>query len=297
MRYLITGGTGFIGAALCADLLRAGHQALVLTRSAATATARLPAGIQAVEDLAGLDGVDAVVNLAGESIVGGRWSASRKQALLDSRIGTTRRLLHWLETLPRRPAVLVSGSAIGYYGPRGDEELGEDAAPGEDFPAELCRAWEAEAQQAEALGLRVCRLRIGIVLGPGGGALASMLTPFRLGLGGPMGDGRQWMSWVHRADLLALIRWLVENGAGAGAWNGTAPQPLDNADFSRTLARVLRRPALLRTPALALRLMFGEMADLLLTGQRVLPRRALAEGFVFRHPELGAALADILRAS
>jgi uncharacterized protein len=293
MRYLITGGSGFIGTALCAELQRAGHQVLVLTRSAAAAAARLPAGVQAVDDLGGLEGVDAVVNLAGESIVGGRWTASRKQVLLDSRIGTTRRLLNWLEALPRRPAVLVSGSAIGYYGPHGAEELDEDAAPGEDFAAELCRAWEAEALRAEALGLRVCRLRIGIVLGPGGGALASMLRPFRLGLGGPMGDGRQWMSWVHRADLIALIRWLAESGR-SGAWNGTAPQPVDNAEFSRALGRALRRPARMTTPAFALRAMFGEMADLLLTGQRVLPRRALAEGFEFRFPQLEAALAEVL---
>jgi uncharacterized protein len=293
MRYLITGGTGFIGAALCAGLLRAGHQAVVLTRSAATAAARLPAGVEVVEDLAGLDEVDAVVNLAGASVVGGRWNATRKQLLLDSRIGTTRRLLQWIETAQRRPAVLVSGSAIGYYGPHGDEELDEDAPPGSDFSAELCRAWEAEAQRAEALGLRVCRLRIGIVLGPGGGALSSMLRPFRLGLGGPMGDGRQWMSWVHRADLVALIRWLAE-GDGAGAWNGTAPQPVDNAEFSRVLGRVLHRPARLTTPAFALRALFGEMSDLLLTGQRVLPRRALAEGFGFRYPTLEAALAELL---
>lgn len=293
MRYLITGGTGFIGAALCADLQRGGHQAVVLTRSATAATGRLPAGVEAVEDLAGLEGVDAVVNLAGASIVGGRWNAGRKQLLLDSRVGTTQRLLRWLETARQRPAVLVSGSAIGYYGPHGGEELGEDAPPGTDFPAELCRAWEAEALRAEALGLRVCRLRIGIVLGPGGGALSSMLRPFRLGIGGPMGDGRQWMSWIHRADLIALIRWLAETGR-SGAWNGTAPQPVDNADFSRALGLALRRPARLTTPAFALRALFGEMSDLLLTGQKVLPRRALAEGFEFRYPALDAALAQAL---
>jgi uncharacterized protein (TIGR01777 family) len=296
MRYLITGGTGFIGAALCHDLLRAGHQVAVLTRSPAAAQRKLPPQIRAVVDPEELDGADAVVNLAGESIVGARWSAARKRLLLDSRIGTTRRLLNWVERLPRRPAVLVSGSAIGYYGPRGDEELGEDAPAGEDFGAALCQAWEAEALRAETLGLRVCRLRIGVVLGPGGGALSSMLTPFRLGLGGPMGNGRQWMSWVHRADLIALIRWLAEDGARSGAYNGTAPQPATNAAFSRALGRVLHRPAVMATPAFALRLLFGEMAGLLLTGQKVLPRRALAQGFEFRFPALETALQDVLTA-
>lgn len=296
MRYLISGGSGFIGRALCAELLAAGHQAVVLSRAPEQARRLLPAGVRIVADLQALDGADAVVNLAGASIVGGRWSAARKRLLLDSRIGTTRRLLDWMEGLQRRPRVLVSGSAIGYYGPRGDEELGEDAPPGADFGAQLCREWEAAALAAETLGLRVCRLRIGIVLGSGGGALAGMLRPFRLGLGGPAGDGRQWMSWVHRADLVALIRWLAETGR-SGAWNGTAPQPLDNAGFSRVLGRVLHRPARLTMPAFALRLLFGEMAELFLTGQRAVPRRALAEGFQFRFPALEAALAQVLSES
>ena len=294
MRYLISGGTGFIGRALCVDLLRAGQQAVVLTRCAAAAQQKLPLGAEAVEDLAALDGADAVVNLAGESVVGGRWSAARKQALLDSRISTTVRLLRWIEGLRQRPQVLVSASAIGYYGPCGDRELDEGACAGKDFSARLCSAWEAEALKARALGLRVCLLRIGIVLGCDGGALSSLLPQFRLGLGGRMGDGRQWMSWVHRADLVALIRHLAEDPAAAGVYNGTAPQPVTNADFSRTLGRVLSRPAFLPTPGFVLRLLFGEMADLLLTGQKVLPKRALAEGFEFHHPELEGALREVL---
>ena len=294
MRYLISGGTGFIGTALCADLLRDGHEVVVLSRAAGAAQSRLPAGARAIGDLAALDGADAVINLAGAGIVDARWSAARKRLLLGSRIDTTRRLLGWMERLPRRPAVLVSASAIGYYGPHGDQELTEEDAPSEDFAACLCRDWEAQALQAEALGLRVCRLRIGIVLGAGGGALSSMLTPFRLGLGGPMGSGRQWMSWIHRADLVALIRWLAEGGAASGAYNGTAPQPATNAEFSKALGRLLRRPAFLPMPALALRLLLGEMADIVLTGQKVLPRRALAQGFAFHFPELETALREVV---
>ena len=295
MRYLITGGTGFIGTALCPELLRQGHQVTVLSRRPDAARVLLPAGVRAIGDPAELDGADAIVNLAGASIVGGRWSAARKSLLLGSRLDTTRRLLTWIGQLQRPPAVLVSASAIGYYGPRGDEDLDEDAAPGVDFAARLCRDWEDEALQAEALGIRVCRLRIGIVLGAGGGALSSMLPPFRLGLGGPMGSGRQWMSWVHRADLVALILWLAGNDAASGPYNGTAPQPLRNADFSRLLGRVLRRPAILATPAPALRLLLGEMADLLLGGQKVLPRRAQAQGFAFRYAEAEAALREALQ--
>ncbi|MBL6749623.1 MAG: TIGR01777 family protein, partial [Nevskia sp.] len=278
MHFLISGGSGFIGRRLCAELLEQDHAVTVLTRSPAAAARVLPAGVRTVAETAQVSAADAVVNLAGASIVGGRWSAARKQVLLQSRLQTTQRLLQWMDAAARRPAVLVSASATGYYGPHGDAPLGEDAPAGGDFGAALCQRWEAEALKAEALGVRVCLLRIGIVLGAGGGALASMLPAFRLGLGGPMGDGRQWMSWVHLRDLTALIRWLAQNPQARGAYNGTAPQPVRNRDFARTLARVLRRPALLRTPALALKALFGEMADILLTGQNAPPRRALAEG-------------------
>ncbi|MDR3416881.1 MAG: TIGR01777 family oxidoreductase [Nevskia sp.] len=294
MRYLVTGGTGFIGRALCVELLRGGHQVVVLTRSVAAARRWLPAGAEAVEELAALDGADAVVNLAGESVVGGRWSVARKQALLGSRIGTTAALLRWIERLPRRPQVLVSGSAIGYYGAHGDEALDEQAPAGGDFAARLCVAWEAAALEAAALGLRVCLVRIGVVLGRGGGALAGMIAPFRLGLGGPMGDGRQWMSWVHRADLVSLLCRLAEDPATSGVYNGTAPQPVTNGVFSRSLGRALGRPAFLVTPAFVLRLLFGEMAELFLTGQNVVPARATAAGFRFRYPDLDSALREVL---
>lgn len=294
MHVLITGGTGFIGRALCPQLLQAGHQLTVLSRCKSPAPAQL-AGVQLIEHLEAAVGIDAVINLAGQPLAEGRWTAARKQLFRDSRIGTTRQLLAWMASLPQRPHTLVSASAIGYYGPRDDTPLLEDARHGGDYAAMLCRDWEAEAGKAEALGLRVCTLRIGIVLAREGGALAKMLPPFRLGLGGPMGDGGQWMSWVLRSDLVRLIQWLLENTAASGAYNGTAPQPVSNREFAHSLGRVLHRPARLTTPALALKLLFGEMATaLLLSGQRVLPTRAEAEGFVFRHRELEAALRETL---
>lgn len=294
MHVLITGGSGFIGRELCKQLFTAGHSVTVLTRKPAQA-APLP-GVRWVASLQEVPQVDAVVNLAGEPLAAGRWNAARKQLFRDSRIGTTQRLLSWIESLPERPRVLVSGSAIGYYGPHDDTPLSETSAPGEDFAATLCRDWEMEALKARALGLRVCTLRIGIVLGADGGALAQMLPPFKLGAGGPMGSGAQWMSWVRRSDLVRLLQWLLETETASGAYNGTAPVPVTNREFARTLGAVLKRPAVMTTPAFVLKLMFGEMAEaLLLTGQRVVPAKAEAEGFVFRHPQLEPALRDLLR--
>lgn len=291
MDILVTGGTGFIGRRLCAQLLAQGHAVTVLTRHPGR---NAVAGAHSVARLDDVGPVQAVVNLAGEPITQGRWTPARKQALLDSRLGTTRALLTWMEGLPERPQVLVSGSAIGYYGPRGDEVLDEAASPGHDFAAMLCRQWEAEAFKAEGLGVRTCVLRTGIVLDRDGGALARMLPPFRLGAGGPMGDGRQWMSWIHREDLMGLIVWLLEHDAARGAYNGTAPEALTNAAFARTLAAALHRPALITTPAFALKLAFGEMAGLLLTGQHVVPARALQDGYRFQFPALAQALHAIL---
>mgnify|MGYP003582577688 CR=1 FL=1 len=294
MRVLITGGTGFIGQALCARLLQAGHTVSVLTRDPARARAQLP-GVDAIATLEEASGVEAVVNLAGEPLMAGRWNAERKAAFRASRIGTTQALIAWMARQAARPRVLVSGSAIGYYGPRDDVALDESAAPGDDFAARLCLDWETEAMQAESLDVRTCRVRTGIVLGTEGGALAKMLPPFRMGVGGPMGDGRQWMSWIHRDDLVSLVQWLLERDQAGGAYNGTAPAPVTNRDFARALGKALHRPAVLPTPAFALTLGFGEMAQLLLTGQRVLPAHALAEGFTFRFPTLETALEDLLR--
>ncbi len=293
MHCLITGGTGFIGSALCRNLVGDRHEVSVLTRDAQRARGALPDAVRLVERLDDAAPADAVVNLAGASLAAGRWTDARKREFFDSRIGTTRQLIDWIDRQPRKPRVLVSGSAVGWYGPRGDEELGEDDSPGDDFPAQLCREWEAEALKAELRGVRVCRVRTGIVLDRDGGALRQMLLPFRLGLGGPIGSGRQWMSWIARADLVALIRRLIDDPAASGAFNGTAPTPVTNAEFARTLARALHRPALLRTPPFALKLLFGEMADILLTGQRVVPKRAAAIGFAFRYPQLAQAFAAI----
>lgn len=294
MRILITGGTGFIGRELCKQLHHNGHAVTVLTRNKAKSSPSM-AAMRLIESLEQAGSIDAVINLAGENLADGAWSVARKQRLRDSRLGTTQKLLAWIAQLPVPPRVLISGSAIGYYGPRGDERLDESAASGSDFAAQLCRNWEAIAFQAEAFGVRVCAVRTGVVLGNNGGALKKMLLPFLLGLGGPMGDGRQWMSWVHRVDLVRLLQWLVETDSCRGVYNGTAPEPVTNREFAKSLAASLKRPALLTTPAFALKLLFGEMAGLLLTGQRVLPKRALAEGFVFRHPTLVSALGDLHR--
>ena len=296
MHVLITGGSGFIGRALARELLAQGHRVTVVSRHPGDARHVLPDAVGLVDDFARAPAdADAVVNLAGENLGQQRWNAARKREFVASRAGTTRRLVEWMSVLPRKPAVLVSGSAVGYYGARGDEPLAEDAPAGSEYQSELCRTWEAEAQRAEALGVRVCRIRIGIVLGPDGGALAPMKLPFQLGLGGYLGSGQQWMSWIHRADLVSLILWLLAGPAQAGAYNATAPQPARNRDFARALAASLHRPAVLPMPAPVVNLLVGEMAHLLLTGQKVLPARALAEGFRFRFPELDGALQEIWR--
>lgn len=296
MRIFITGGSGFIGRELCRVLQARGDEPWVLTRSAASAGKRLPAGVQCVEQLPAAEAGqwDAVVNLAGENLGEGRWTDARKRKFLDSRVQTTRALVRWATAQAQPPRTLISASAIGWYGPRGDEALDESSAAGSGFQTELCQAWETEALAALSAGLRVCRLRIGVVLHPEGGALAQMLPPFRLGLGGRVGEGRQWMSWIARADLVRLLLWLLDTPTAAGIYNGTAPQPVRNAEFAAQLAASLRRPAVLPMPAAALRLLLGEMAELVLTGQKVLPQRALEQGFVFESPELGAALRRLL---
>ncbi|CAD7386564.1 MULTISPECIES: TIGR01777 family oxidoreductase [Xanthomonas] len=294
MQLLITGGTGFIGQALCPALVQAGHQVSVLTRDLRRAARRLP-GMTVVDTLDGVQ-ADAVINLAGEPLAAGRWTDARKQRFRASRLGITGQLHAWIAQQPaeRRPAVLISGSAVGYYGERGDSVLTEADHAGDDFSAQLCRDWEAEAAKIAALGPRVSWVRTGIVLDRDGGALARMLPAFRFGGGGPFGDGRHWMSWIHRADMVALLLWLLEHGQ-AGAYNATAPTPVTNAEFARTLAHVLHRPALLALPASLLRLGFGEMAELLLISQRVLPQRALDAGFRFQYVHLEAALRAILQ--
>lgn len=295
MNVLITGGSGFIGRALCAALAERGHRVHVLTRDPHAAAQRLGRDVVLARRLDDVGPVDAVVNLQGENLGAGRWTATRRAAFVRSRVDSTRELVAWIARQEARPRVLVNGSAIGWYGDRGDEVLGEDAAPGDDFSARLCRDWEAAAQAAEALGLRVARLRIGVVLDRSGGALAQMLPAFRLGAGGPVGSGRQWWSWITRHDLVRMIVWLLEHPEARGAFNATAPEPLRQADFARALGAALHRPARLPMPAWTLRLMFGEMASLLLGSQRVLPRAAQDAGFTFEHPRLAPALETLLR--
>lgn len=294
MHVLITGGTGFIGRELCKQLYHAGHTATVLTRSRARAPRGLT-GVRLIERLDEAQGVDTVVNLAGENLSAGRWTPARKKAFRDSRIGTTERLQVWIEAQAVKPRVLISGSAIGYYGASDDTPLTESAAPGAGFAAELCRDWEAAAARIVGLGVRVCVIRIGLVLGHYGGALPKMLPPFRFGLGGPMGTGEQWMSWIRRGDLVRMIQWLLENPKCHGTYNAVAPEPIRNREFAMALGRALNRPARLKLPAPLLKTLMGEMSSLLLTGQRVLPARVRAEGFTFQYPHLDQALRDLLR--
>ena len=323
MRIIIAGGSGFLGRALSSALSGEGHHIQILTRSATRPPAPASAANRAapggtvspaaqggpgpIEYIAwGGDGsvgpwatpcsgADIVINLAGENIGGARWSAARKVSLARSRLLATRSLARFISESRQPPAALISASAIGIYGDRGDDTLTEEAPPGTGFLAELSVAWEQEASKARTGTTRVVLLRTGIVLDADHGALARMLLPFRLFAGGPFGSGRQFMSWIHRDDWVSLVRWAMEAPGLQGPVNLTSPSPVSNAAFARALAAALGRPALLPVPAAALRLVLGEMAGpLLLYSQRVVPARALAGGFTFAHPELDEALADLL---
>lgn len=307
MRTVIAGGSGFLGGSLSRTLAAAGHEVRVLSRSAPRVASAEPwsdrpgvasawwSGTAELEGWASLvNGADAVVNLAGESIAEGRWTDQRKRQLEDSRIASTRAIGMAMAASEQRPRVLVNASAIGYYGSRGDEVLTESSPPGDDFLGRLAVRWEDEAARAAGSDMRLVLLRTGIVLARDGGALAKMITPFRLFAGGPIGSGRQYMSWIHLGDWTGLVLWLLE-GALAGPVNATAPAPVPNAEFARELGVALRRPSFVPTPAVALRITLGEMADaLLLGGQRVVPARALEAGFRFRYPALASALDDLL---
>ena len=299
MKVAVTGATGLIGSALVPFLRSSGHEAAPLRRA--------PANQYGVDDdpswdpdtgalsAGALDGVDAVVHLAGENIAGGRWTVDRKARIRDSRIDGTRRLAEALAALPQPPQTLVAASAIGFYGDRGNEELDESSEPGTGFLPAVCQAWEAAAAPAREAGIRVVHLRTGIVLTPAGGALAQMLFPFRMGAGGVIGSGRQYMSWVALDDVLGGILHALCTDGLTGPVNMVAPSPVTNAEFTKTLGRVLRRPTILPLPAFGARLAFGEMADaLLLASSRVHPARLRDGGFVFGYPGLEDALRHVL---
>jgi uncharacterized protein (TIGR01777 family) len=249
-----------------------------------------------VTQLDGLDAADfgAVINLAGAPIGDARWTESRKRLLLESRVGTTARVVEWMRRAARPPGVLVSGSAVGYYGEQGDKPITEDTPPTPGFTHDLCAAWEAEAEKASEFGVRVCRMRIGVVLDQGGGALAKMLPAFRLGAGGRLGSGTHYFPWIHREDIAAICQWLLERPEARGAYNAGSPNPVTNEEFTRELGRALGRPTVLPMPQSALKLLFGEMSELLLVSDRMLPKRLLEEGFRFRYPDLAGALRAIL---
>lgn len=293
MRVLVTGGTGFIGRELCLRLAETGHEVVVLSRSTDAAVAGAASVVTGLEAL-DASGFAAVVNLAGASIADGRWTEARKTLLVESRVKTTSALVEWMGRAARPPAVLLSASAVGYYGEQGDRVVTEATVPTPGFTHELCAAWEAEARGAEAHGIRVCLVRTGVVLDRDGGALAKMLPAFRLGAGGRLGSGEHWFPWIHREDMVSIYLWLLEHESSTGAYNASAPNPVTNADFTRALGEALHRPTFLPMPAKALQLMFGEMSELLLVSDRMVPQRLLDEGFPFRYPQIGPALKAIL---
>ena len=324
MNIVIAGGTGFLGRPLAAALAHDGHDVVVLTRdstaSPGAGSSRSPSEAPAGSPQAGraaapvartravpwtpngesgpwaaeIDGAGAVVNLAGESIAGARWTAAHKQRILDSRVQATRSLAAAIQAAATPPPVFISGSAVGYYGPLGDDAATETTRVGSDFLAHVCERWEQEAMRASSDRTRVVCVRTGIVLEKDGGALPQMLPPFSFGAGGPVGSGRQYWPWIHRDDWVALVRWAIATPAVSGALNATAPRPVTNAAFARALGRAMHRPAFMPAPGFALRLLLGEMADaLLLSGQNAVPAKATREGFQFRYPDLDDALRAI----
>jgi hypothetical protein len=313
MKIILTGGTGLIGRELISSLAADGHEMIVLTRDPARAT-DLPSRAKAVawdarsaQGWGGhMEGADAVVNLAGESIaggdnlpailLGGRWTAARKRAIVQSRVDAGRSLVEAIQAATKRPAVLIQASAVGYYGSQGNNELTETSPAGKGFLAEVCKKWEASTAEVEALGVRRVIARTGVVLSRQGGVLPLVAFPYALFAGGPLGDGRQWFPWIHMEDEVGALRWLLEKSGANGAYNLSAPQPLTNAAFGQVLGRVMRRPHWLPAPGFALKLALGEIADaLLLTSQRQVPARLKREGFQFRFPEAEAALNDLMR--
>jgi hypothetical protein len=300
MKVLVFGGTGFIGKNLCADLLSAGHEVCIVSRYPKKAELQeRGATVVKWDSSAGplpteiLDDVDIIINLAGESIANRRWTQAVKEKILDSRVQTTEAIVNAVSRTKAAPKALINASAVGFYGPCGDEELNENSQAGRNFLAGVCRAWEEEAFKAQASGVRVIALRFGIVLGAEG-ALARMKTSFRFYLGGPLGAGDQWMSWIHIKDLTRLILFAAENENIYGPVNVTSPEPVRMKEFCRVLGQVMRSPSWLPVSGFFLKVVLGEMSDMLLNSQRVLPDKVLKEGFVFKFTELENALKDII---
>ena len=297
MHILLTGGTGLIGRRLCRHWLEQGHRLTVWSRRPEQVAKICGAQVRGIARLEEIEEpVDAVVNLAGAPIADRPWSHKRKMLLWSSRVTLTEVLLAWLERCERKPRVLVSGSAVGWYGDGGERELTEQSGPvSEDFASQLCIAWEETAQRAEAMGLRVVLVRTGLVLATEGGFLSRLLLPFKLGLGGRIGNGRQWMPWIHIDDQIALIDFLLHRDDASGPYNACAPNPVRNRDFTKALGRVLNRPTVVPMPELVLKVALGELSLLLLGGQRATPVRLQAAGFTFRFTDLPAALDDVVR--
>lgn len=300
MKFVLAGGTGFLGQPLVVALAAHGHEVVVLTRGRAGQT---PLGRTVTWNPDGtdtnwfkdVDGADVVINLAGAGVADGRWTAERKEVLRQSRIVSTRALVAAVRAATRRPSAFIGGSAVGYYGSTGDAVVDESSPAGSDFLGRLGVEWEAEARAAESLGCRVVLIRTGIALDPSGGALKKLIPPFLMFAGGPIASGRQYMSWIHRDDWVRLVEWATTDATVSGPVNATAPNPVTNEEFSRALGRALHRPSWLRVPRLALRIALGEMADIaLVNGQRVMPTRALAGGFAFAYPTIETAMEAIL---
>jgi uncharacterized protein (TIGR01777 family) len=301
MKIVIAGGTGFLGRPLADALAAERHDVVVLSRAPSHSRGGVRFVSWTPDGSAGafageIDGAGAIVNLAGEPIAAMRWSSDQKRRILDSRVNATRSLVEAILRAANPPGVLVSGSAVGYYGPLGDQIAPEETPAGSDFLARVSEQWEAEAQRAASDRTRVVCLRTGLVLERDGGALPKMLPPFRLFAGGPVGSGRQYWPWIHRDDWIRLVRWVIDAGTVSGPVNGTAPNPVTNREFASALGRALHRPAILPAPAFALKLMLGEMADaLLLSGQRAIPAKAQRQGFTFRHATVDDALRAVFR--
>lgn len=301
MRVIITGGTGLIGSALAKSLAADGHEVILLTRNPEKPSKDLPAGVKLCRwdartaegwgELA--DGAGAIVNLAGSNLSSGRWTESRKREILESRILAGQAVVEAVQKAAQKPGMIVQASAVGYYGPHGDEEVTEKTPPGNDFQADVCKQWEASTEAVEKLGVRRVMIRSGVVLSRKGGALPRQALPFRLFVGGPVGFGRQYYPWIHIDDEVAAIRFLIEDQKNSGPYNLSAPNPLTNRGFGRVLAQVLKRPFWMPVPEFALKILFGEMSVILLKGQRELPKKLLKYGFRFRFREAKEALQDL----